>query len=379
MLWPGQSRFLFPDGSGNWQCLGGCNRRWKLPAGVVNVYTDYVNGADSGNDCLAAGAGNACKTVQGVLNNLVNDQFDFNGTLSGQTQLTINLAASSTDLGRIHWSPHGTVGAQGAAAITVDGGGTATLAGDSGGSTIEMYYGAALRVQNLIITSQTGKDCSDVQDGAQLDVAASTTWNCGNGNAIRADRGGGVYIEGGLSVGGVAGYVFSASNRASIVLPPAGQTITVTANLSGSSFIEADTGGVVNLNNPTFALGGHTVAGLQATVNAATVNVNGATIPGSGLALSRGGTISSINPTVGAGYTGGTTFTSGAALFGQGGGLFGTAVTTTVASLPACSSGNKGELHVVTDANAPTYGATLTGSSTTVAEALCNGTTWAAH
>jgi hypothetical protein len=50
-----------------------------------------------------------------------------------------------------------------------------------------------------------------------------------------------------------------------------------------------------------------------------------------------------------------------------------------VADLPTCSSGTIGLLYVVTDASSPTYGATLTGGSSTVALALCNGSTWLAH
>jgi hypothetical protein len=50
-----------------------------------------------------------------------------------------------------------------------------------------------------------------------------------------------------------------------------------------------------------------------------------------------------------------------------------------VSALPACTSTNKGALRVVTDASSPTYGGSLSGSSTTVALALCNGTSWLAH
>lgn len=57
----------------------------------------------------------------------------------------------------------------------------------------------------------------------------------------------------------------------------------------------------------------------------------------------------------------------------------GSPLVTVVASLPACSSPNAGQLYVVTDALSPTYGAALTGGSTTVALALCNGSTWRAH
>lgn len=54
-------------------------------------------------------------------------------------------------------------------------------------------------------------------------------------------------------------------------------------------------------------------------------------------------------------------------------------VATTVAALPTCNAAAKGSLYVVTDASSPTYGASLTGSSTTIALALCSGSAWVAH
>lgn len=52
---------------------------------------------------------------------------------------------------------------------------------------------------------------------------------------------------------------------------------------------------------------------------------------------------------------------------------------TTVAALPSCVSATRGLMEYVTDASSPTYNATLTGGSTTVALAVCNGTAWTAH
>lgn len=52
---------------------------------------------------------------------------------------------------------------------------------------------------------------------------------------------------------------------------------------------------------------------------------------------------------------------------------------TTVAALPTCNSASKGYLYEVTDASSPTFGGTLTGSSTTFTLAACNGTNWVAQ
>jgi hypothetical protein len=51
----------------------------------------------------------------------------------------------------------------------------------------------------------------------------------------------------------------------------------------------------------------------------------------------------------------------------------------TVAGLPTCNSAAASSIAYVTDANAPTYNGTLTGSSTTKTLALCNGSAWVAH
>lgn len=57
----------------------------------------------------------------------------------------------------------------------------------------------------------------------------------------------------------------------------------------------------------------------------------------------------------------------------------GTPLKAIVSTLPSCTSSNVGQLYVVTDALSPTYGGALTGGSSTVALALCNGSAWLAH
>lgn len=52
--------------------------------------------------------------------------------------------------------------------------------------------------------------------------------------------------------------------------------------------------------------------------------------------------------------------------------------TYTVGTLPSCS-GNAGEITIVTDATAPTYNGTLTGSGTVQVPVYCNGTAWTSH
>lgn len=53
--------------------------------------------------------------------------------------------------------------------------------------------------------------------------------------------------------------------------------------------------------------------------------------------------------------------------------------TATVSGLPTCNSGSRGLLYMVTDASSPTYNSALTGGSSTVTLAACNGSAWTAH
>lgn len=50
-----------------------------------------------------------------------------------------------------------------------------------------------------------------------------------------------------------------------------------------------------------------------------------------------------------------------------------------VSGLPTCNTAAKGARSFVTDASSPTFLATLTGGSSTVAPAFCNGTNWVAY
>ena len=52
---------------------------------------------------------------------------------------------------------------------------------------------------------------------------------------------------------------------------------------------------------------------------------------------------------------------------------------TTVASLPACSAGQRGLLYSVSDAQPPTYNATVVGGGSTAIPVFCNGQSWTAH
>src|SRR5882672_12577068 len=114
VLYPQQSLILYASG-GAWYTIG--RDRWRVPGATLQMYTDFTNGSD-GNDGLAAGTGNAKKTVQGALDTCIND-FDFCGWTgiaaepTTNTRVAINMAASTTDTQGVHFSAHALVGAQG--------------------------------------------------------------------------------------------------------------------------------------------------------------------------------------------------------------------------------------------------------------------------
>ena len=69
--------------------------------------------------------------------------------------------------------------------------------------------------------------------------------------------------------------------------------------------------------------------------------------------------------------------------FCQGGGITASVPIqppeTRVGLLPSCDSGSKGYIYRVSDANAPSWNAPLTGGGSLEVLALCDGTKWTAH
>lgn len=52
---------------------------------------------------------------------------------------------------------------------------------------------------------------------------------------------------------------------------------------------------------------------------------------------------------------------------------------TTIAALPACSTGTKGMMYAVSDATAPTYNGALSGGGSVSVPVYCNGSAWTSH
>lgn len=169
--------------------------RWRLPANT-SFFFDNTNGLDT-NDCLAAGAGNACKSPQGLWNLLAKniDLNGFNPTLqsaAGQTYTTL-----ATDL--LLMGPLVDQGAPTAAGtvVVIDGAGSTFLSSSNTGAaafvTLNNGLTVPVQLQNMTISNGTstvdGACVGANSPGAYLTIGPGVTFaNCSR--AIFAATGG---------------------------------------------------------------------------------------------------------------------------------------------------------------------------------------------
>jgi hypothetical protein len=278
-LWPRQTCIVV-NNNNIWRPLG--RSRWKLPSGALTINTDFTNGSDTNGvaDGLATGAG-AFKTVQHALGMILNE-FDLDGTESGQSQITVLMAAGSTDSSIIHFSPHATaIGAQGGAAIKIDGNGGSITGG------MQFYFGAVVEIRNVTISSQTaGVNAIDAQWGSKIFLLDGITFaaNAANLAAINAADFSHVELDNNITVSGAGSYLFIAASNSNIIAISA-LTITLTSNITVTNTVLVAACSNMNLANVTWSLGGHTVT----ATNKYVVTTNGvlsgsANVPGSGAA-----------------------------------------------------------------------------------------------
>jgi hypothetical protein len=296
-LWPGQSVLVFNDNN-VWQVHG--RSRFKLPSGVFTVNTDYGIGSDTFgvSDGLATGAG-AFQSYQHALNFTL-DQFDWNGTESGQTQLKILGAVGNVDGTQIHFSPHGHVAAQGGAAITIDGNGGSLLVTNQ--SAIQLYFDAVLQIRNINIQcGGTTSNCIDLLWGSKLYLQDLVTFtqNTTGGACLNVQDGAHVEFDNNFTWAQSGGY-FILNNGATVrVASPI--TCTITNNISVINTVLGASPGVTDLANITWALGGHTVTATNKyNISSNHVLTGAANVPGSGVGITSSGGQDGINNTVGA-------------------------------------------------------------------------------
>lgn len=273
-LWPGQSILVY-NSNNAWQVIG--RRRWKLPSGALTINTDFTNGSDTNgvSDGLGTGA-TAFKTFQYALNVIVNNEFDWDSTLS-PTLITIKGAAGVTDTTTIHWSPHGGAPlAQGSAAITIDGnGGTLNCTP----SCVELFYGAVVTLKNVTLIGASNG--ISLFRGSKLYIGPTVTFGaCGNSKIYLAE-GATLDIQNSFSWTGNSTNLIE--NAGGVIRVPSAVTATLLASVTLTTTVYGTSNGLSDLANITWALGGFTVtAGNAYNISQFHTLTGYATIPGSG-------------------------------------------------------------------------------------------------
>ena len=234
MLWPTKSFSLLSTGS-SW-LLTIADGRWKIPNNTT-LYVDVNNGNDA-NDCLAAGSGNACKTMTQALRVNDKDYFDRSGTsIYPVSTLTVQLADNASGgnctslcyaLVDIAYAPVGTEGRNG------------TLIKGNAASPSNVVIADA--VAYGINVFRNSVEIADLQFG-QTSCAATPKANAG----LAVIEGGAVFFQGTVQFGCV--------NAQQMVVTNGGQVqsnqrpINVVAG--GTNFLYEDSGGQIGLSNST--------------------------------------------------------------------------------------------------------------------------------
>jgi hypothetical protein len=243
---------LWPTQAGLVQVI---DRKWaslirpgrpKLPDGRIDFYSDYSEGKDAGNDCLAPGK-SACQSA-GYALYLSCDEFDFSGTYRLQTRVYVNMAKNTVDHAAIHYACTGIPGAQGGAQLVLNGNVGSQLS-VSGLDAIGVFVNATLAVQNVAISTDTG-DCLRADFGGQIFFVGGVFGDCA-GADMAATNNGHVYIQIPYTINGKAKYHMYRSNGGVISIDPPGKAITVTLGEKAKIYDWADElrDGLVNAPN----------------------------------------------------------------------------------------------------------------------------------
>jgi hypothetical protein len=259
ILWPGQSGAVQVVNS-VWVNLSRPGR-WKLPGGTFNTFSDFTNGNDA-NDCLAAGAGRACKTAQQAAY-LPCNEFDFSGLPSSQTQYVVTVAAGTTDTTGVHYSCPTPPGAQGGAVLTIQGASpTTSIINATGIDAIGAFVNATIRVRTITLASSSS-NCIVSDLGAQIYILDQVNFGACPGAHISASNTGRVYLLNNYVINGNAAQHFLTQNGG-LITTQATVVATFGANITVSQFAVAGQGGQLLIPNWSYNLNTFTVTGSKA-------------------------------------------------------------------------------------------------------------------
>ncbi len=271
--------------------------RWQIP-GQITLFVDPAG--NDANDCLAAGAANACLTVQGALT-AAGQGIDELFVGSGITvQLACGTYTSTGDMA--HYSGR-QVGAQGGAAITIlgcDGNAEDTLLSATGGGVFSINTGAIVTIKNLAVATSSTGDCISASDLTKVYISNISFHSCA-GSHMTASYSSVIQVDANIIIAGdaVAGAHANIQSNSNFIFNIGGTT-TFTANATfGTAFVVAQSGTVTYV--ATFTLGGHTATGprfdtLQNGVIVTGSNGNLTYYPGSSAGLfASGGQYDGVN------------------------------------------------------------------------------------
>ena len=244
VLYP-QMSFTLVNVNNAWQVVGLANRARPPASTTLNIFTDFANGNDA-NDGLAAGTGNAKKTVQGCLNAFLSD-IDFAGTILG----VCNMLVGSTDTQGVHFSAHDLVGANGGAAILIQGnGGNATIS-PTGTDAIGVFLNTAIQLKNLTLQTTTGGDAIISSYNSFVDMLTGITFGPTAGNHIHTINHGTVQINNNYTISGNASQHYNASQGG--LITNSGATTVTGGSQAFTTFAQSQLGGNLEVAGLTFS------------------------------------------------------------------------------------------------------------------------------
>ena len=207
--------------------------------------------------------------MQFALQRVLTD-FDFAGT--PQTRVKILMAAGSTDLATVHYTPHASnPGSQGGAALTIDGNGGFLTGG------VQFYFGAIVQIRNVTLSNDSSF-CLVSTQNAYVEINDLVTLGACAGPQIVIGAYATVELFDDLTISGSAtNFVQNLGGTWRVD----GSAIQLTNDITYSNAVVfAFYPGLTSLESAKWSLNGHTITAKKYDVGANHVLTGAANIPG---------------------------------------------------------------------------------------------------
>ena len=239
--------------NGAWATLSTLGR-WDIsPSTTITLNTDATNGSDTATDCLGTGTG-ACKTVEGALG-LAYTHFDLHGDTAPSK---VKVLMGTNDSQGVHQAFHAFAGANGGAAVMIDGGGFTMSA------AAQFYFGTVIQIRNITFTSSA--NCLEVLWGAKVYLLDGITFGACTGAQINIDSGAGhLEVINNYIISGSAAYHIIMASGASLYATN-GTTVSFSGAVTFTYFILVASPAYANMQSLIYNLNGHTVTGQKGLI-----------------------------------------------------------------------------------------------------------------